>query len=342
MRLRVALCLAGFAAAVEREGPAAHYVIRTSDLASTLAFAVEVLELKVVRHEENPTACPITCNGLYPTPWSKTMVGSDREDVAYALEVTYNYGVEGYARGSGLRRLEMIVSDASAAAAKARALGYAVSRPEPSPLSNDGLVDVTGPDGYCFSLATRVADGTTHRFASIVIGATDVLATAQWYMETLGMVRAARPQYGRHEGARAISLRFPQDAVALTIEPADSVVVEQWDGRNAYSLPAAKVREVYARLSATQPARVVHELQEINEETGLGVLLIAIVSDPNGLELCLVSAEAFEPAIAGAADWRLPDWAKRAELAAEYHANARAQPADKANEEASPFANAEL
>ena len=33
------------------------------------------------------------------------------------------------------------------------------------------------------------------------------------------------------------------------------------------------------------------------------MLLIAIVTDPNGLELCLVSSEAFEPAIRGAAEF---------------------------------------
>ena len=61
----------------------------------------------MLRHEENPAACPITCNGDYPVPWSKTMVGSKPENEAYALEITYNYGVEGYSRGTGLSSFEV-------------------------------------------------------------------------------------------------------------------------------------------------------------------------------------------------------------------------------------------
>ena len=92
-----------------RPGPAAHYVIRTSDLKETLAFTSEVLGLSVLRHEENPTACPITCNGDYPVPWSKTMVGTKPENEAYALEITYNYGVDGYSKGTGLASIEVMI-----------------------------------------------------------------------------------------------------------------------------------------------------------------------------------------------------------------------------------------
>ena len=90
-----------------RPGPAAHYVIRTSNLKETLAFTSEVLGLSVLRHEENPTACPITCNGDYPVPWSKTMVGTKPENEAYALEITYNYGVDGYSKGNLLSSIEV-------------------------------------------------------------------------------------------------------------------------------------------------------------------------------------------------------------------------------------------
>ena len=51
-----------------------------------------VLQMRVIRHEENLAPCPITCNGQSQTAWSKTMVGYDTEDKSYALEITYNYG----------------------------------------------------------------------------------------------------------------------------------------------------------------------------------------------------------------------------------------------------------
>jgi hypothetical protein len=58
----------------------------------------------------------------------------------------------------------------------------------------------------------------------------------------------------------AVALHFPGDDVSLTIEPLDvhagigesHVRVEQWDGRNAFSLPAAAVRRRALR-SARRP-----------------------------------------------------------------------------------------
>ena len=69
---------------------AIHWVIRVSDLSATLNFTSGVLGMKVLRHEENDQPCPLTCNGVFDTPWSKTMVGFGPEDGHYALELTYN------------------------------------------------------------------------------------------------------------------------------------------------------------------------------------------------------------------------------------------------------------
>ncbi|KAH8075490.1 hypothetical protein JL721_1500 [Aureococcus anophagefferens] len=270
--LRFALVVAAASAAGgTRPGPAAHYVIRTSDLHATLEFTARVLGLVVLRHEENPEACPITCNGDYAVPWSKTMVGTRAEDEAYALEITYNYGVDGYARGgSGLHLFEMYVDDAAAAAARATALGYSVHG-----------TSVVGPDGYAFKLRDRPA-GRREPFKSVHFEVADPKATAAWYAKTLGM--AAAPH---GTGERVYFAADEAESVVFDFHEGDAVVPTQHDGRNAFSLPAARVRAIYDQLARDEPDRVVHELQEINEETGLGVLLIAIVTDVNGLELCL-------------------------------------------------------
>ena len=71
-----------------------HWVIRVSSLEDTVGFATEVLGMKVLRHEENAEPCPLTCNGVFDTPWSKTMVGYGPEDGSYALELTFVGGPE--------------------------------------------------------------------------------------------------------------------------------------------------------------------------------------------------------------------------------------------------------
>ncbi len=56
----------------------------------------------------------------------------------------------------------------------------------------------------------------------------------------------------------------------------------------------------------------------------LGTLFIAIVKDWDGFQICLVSSETFDPAVLAAADFKPPDFALRAELAATRKAEAEA------------------
>jgi hypothetical protein len=91
--------------------------------------------------------------------------------------------------------------------------------------------------------------------------------------------------------------------------------LELWEGRNAISMPAALLQEVYARILAETPELIVHGIMELEES--LGTLFIAIVKDLDGFELCLVSSETFDQAVRAAADFVGPNYALRATLAAE-------------------------
>ena len=53
------------------------------------------------------------------------------------------------------------------------------------------------------------------------------------------------------------------------------------------------MRAVAARLARDSPELIVHELRELPEK--LGVLVLVIVRDPAGYELCLVSSETSAP-----------------------------------------------
>ena len=62
------------AAATTVAGRHAHWVLRVSDLERSVDFYEKVFGMRVLRHEENSAACPITCNGNFQSPWSKTMM----------------------------------------------------------------------------------------------------------------------------------------------------------------------------------------------------------------------------------------------------------------------------
>ena len=226
---------------------AIHWVIRVSSLEETLRFTSEVLGMRVLRHEENDAACPLTCNGEFDTAWSKTMVGYGAEDENYALELTYNYGVEKYERGEGLQRFIIRIPHGGAAQALARAesLGYG---------SHDGVV--TGPDGYRYELLGEdSSDGRPEPFEMIVLRASDPSALADWYASTLGMRVVAHD----HE---AVTMTFDaqKDILFMIERAATPPKITQWDGRNAFALPAEAIRSIYARVKAEAPSLIVHEV----------------------------------------------------------------------------------
>ena len=109
-------------------GRVLHWVIRVSNLEATTNFTTQCLGMVVLRHEENAEPCPLTCNGVFDTPWSKTMVGYGPENTHYALELTYNYGVESYEKGGGLQTFTINVEDGPDGVAEslacAKRLGY--------------------------------------------------------------------------------------------------------------------------------------------------------------------------------------------------------------------------
>eukprot|EP00588_Corethron_pennatum_P008655 CAMPEP_0194270668 /NCGR_PEP_ID=MMETSP0169-20130528/4608_1 /TAXON_ID=218684 /ORGANISM="Corethron pennatum, Strain L29A3" /LENGTH=274 /DNA_ID=CAMNT_0039012787 /DNA_START=514 /DNA_END=1338 /DNA_ORIENTATION=- len=253
------------------------------------------------------------------------MVGTRPEDEAYALEVTYNYGVDSYERGTGLAGFDIYVDDVTEALDAAIDLGYAATAADPSAPA------VVGPDGYEYQLLARPS-GRREPFRTVRLFSPDPSGTAKWYARTLGMSEHLDPggfifvAFSAMDEADGVVFRFDvgpaTDLLRLKndgqVLQFPAITITQFDGRNALSLPAAQVRAIYGELSENEPERILHDLQEINEETGLGVLLILIITDPNGLELCLVSSEAFEPAIRDATDYIGPNYGARKKLALEY------------------------
>jgi hypothetical protein len=267
--------------------------------------------MHVIRHEENTDACPITCNGEFNASWSKTMIGFEKEDKAYSLEVTYNYGISKYEAGSGLQEIEIAVTNPIGAARQAKALGYAV---------NGKLI--TGPDNYMYRVAA-LPGKRKERFLSVSLNVKSVGEAALWYTQFLGMqaldMRRRPSGFGHDQWTigytHNAALDQPHLILTQTSEEEGAPTLTQWEGRHAISLPEVDMRLAYARIEHDMPHLVVHPIRELDE--ALGVLVIAIVKDLDGYEICLVSSETFDKAVNEAADFVGPDWEKRSALLTE-------------------------
>lgn len=300
----------------------AHWVLRTSDLKASLRFLCTVLGMKVLRHEEYEKPCAITCNGDFAKPWSKTMIGYGREDENYCLELTYNYGVPEYDVGSGLAHIAVGVDRATEALATAADLGYSV----------DGSM-VTGPDGYrC--LVMEQPSGRTERFQHVALRVADLARSAEFYTGVLGMSDFPHVQAPAGEDCPSRGVGYTDDEVPLLLmQTRDfSPPSGAWEGRSALALPGRAMRAVYTAIEDEAPERVLHEIREFNEMPALrrlrglppmtcrpppeeqlrrlredpksapeeGTMAVAVIKDVDGYEICLVSREAFDLAVANA------------------------------------------
>jgi len=287
-------------------GRSLHWVIRNSNLQPALQFFDKVLGLCVLRHEENAKPCDITCNGSCRTAWSKTMMGykGREEDFAYALEVTYNYGVEGYEKGSGLQKMGIFVADVDAALAASKELGFEV----------DSTNIIIGPDAYSYQVL-GMPDSRKEPFAYVSLHVADLKRSVEFYTNTIGMKMQLPGDLSFEVPENSAVVGFAPTArcegVPLVLTQSDNVQIQDYDGRHAIEMPEKSIRRIYADLEKNSPDLIVHKLRELHEQ--LGTLVITIIKDHDGFEICLVSSETFSLLVKSGTDYKLPDFKAREE-----------------------------
>jgi lactoylglutathione lyase len=124
-----------------------HTMLRVGDLSRSVAFYTEVLGMQLLRTTDRPEQ-----------KYSLAFVGYDSEERASVLELTYNYGVEGYDLGSAYGHVAVEVDDVRKTCEAVRASGGKVTR-EPGPVKGGTSVIafVEDPDGYKIEFVERRA-----------------------------------------------------------------------------------------------------------------------------------------------------------------------------------------
>lgn len=115
-----------------------HTMLRVGNLQRSIEFYTEILGMTLLRQKDYPEG-----------KFSLAFLGYGDEKNSTALELTYNWGVDHYDRGSGFGHIAIEVEDVYQAAEKIRSAGGKIIR-EPGPM-NAGttlLAFVADPDGY--------------------------------------------------------------------------------------------------------------------------------------------------------------------------------------------------
>jgi lactoylglutathione lyase len=120
-------------------------MLRVGDLQRSIDFYTKVMGMQLLRTTDRPEQ-----------KYSLAFVGYGTNPEHAEVELTYNYGIDGYELGTAYGHIAIAVPDAYAACDKIRASGGAVTR-EPGPVKGGTTVIafVTDPDGYKIELIER-------------------------------------------------------------------------------------------------------------------------------------------------------------------------------------------
>ncbi|CAM9178207.1 unnamed protein product [Choristocarpus tenellus] len=247
-------------------------------------FYEKVLGLKVLRHEEFETGCEATCNGPYAGAWSKTMIGCGPEKENFALELTYNYGINEYKFGNDLQyiSLQMDVQDAKA---KAVEEGWFTC----DEIGGGGVL-IHGPDSYRFKVLPPV-EGRVERFVSVGLRVDSLSKSTGYWVDLLGMKEFAT--LGKESvSCPSATVGFGEEQVKLDLlEVNDGASVDHAlsSGRVAFACgPVPPIHEAVVEAGGavlTPPLTL--------PTPGKADVVVTIVADADAYEICFVGAEAF-------------------------------------------------
>ena len=122
-----------------------HTMLRVGDLQKSIDFYTRVMGMQLLRTTDRPEQ-----------KYSLAFVGYGGNPGQAEIELTYNYGVEGYELGTAFGHVAIAVNDAAATCARVKAAGGTVTR-EAGPVKGGSTVIafVQDPDGYKIELIER-------------------------------------------------------------------------------------------------------------------------------------------------------------------------------------------
>uniref|UniRef100_A0A7S2UYR5 VOC domain-containing protein n=1 Tax=Fibrocapsa japonica TaxID=94617 RepID=A0A7S2UYR5_9STRA len=262
-----------------------HWVFKIGSLDDSLKFYEELFGMHVHRHEEFASGCEATCNGPYGGAWSKTMIGFGKEETNFALELTYNYGIDSYEAGDDYR---YIAVNSKCLKADPEELGYPVTKDEA------GNRLVASPDGYKYLLVDAENQPEEEPFLFASIHVADLKKAVEFHRDILGAtVLEAKDVPGALGTPNSAVICFdknpgPRDVKLELVELGSEVNHALAPGRFATETEDGAPDYIAEKVKAVG-GTILHgpiKLQPHGEE-------VVIVADPDGHEYCFVDSRGY-------------------------------------------------
>lgn len=252
---------------------ALHYVFKIGNRKASRDFFLDVMRMKVLRHEEFYEGCKATCNGPYDGKWSKTMVGYGSEADHFVLELTFNYPVSSYELGNDFEGIYIQSSEVLESCRKHN-LGKELS---------NGYLKVVDPDGHAFYIRDGQHNGDP--IYAVALNTNNLEKTVDYWSRLLGMEMLSRDD-------KSCALNFESNQCQLLWKEIPTTLRRgSGFGRIAFAIPTDKLEPLQA---AMEKEKQVIQTPLVKLDTpDKAAVQVVILADPNEHEICFVGEEAF-------------------------------------------------
>ncbi|KAG8375578.1 hypothetical protein BUALT_Bualt10G0115100 [Buddleja alternifolia] len=216
-----------------------HVVFRVGDLDKTIKFYTECLGMKLLRKRDIPE-----------DGYSNAFVGYGPEVSNFAMELTYNYGVDRYDIGTGFGHFGIASNDVSKMVDLVKYKGGRVLQ-EPGPVEGGSTVIalVEDPDGYKCELMQRAP--TIEPLCQVMLRVGDLDRSINFYKKAYGMELLQKQDNPEYRYTNATMGYGPEDKSAV-LELTYNYSVTEYNKGDGYGQIAIGTDDVYKTAEAVK------------------------------------------------------------------------------------------
>nr|XP_016444062.1 PREDICTED: putative lactoylglutathione lyase isoform X1 [Nicotiana tabacum] len=212
-----------------------HVVYRVGNLDKTIKFYTECLGMKLLRKRDIPEE-----------GYSNAFLGYGPEETNFAVELTYNYGVDKYDIGTGFGHFGISVEDVAKTVDLVKAKGGTWNLVQ-SEVGGTIIALVEDPDGYNFELLQRKP--TPEPFRQVMLRVGDLDQSINFYKKAFGMELLRKRDNPYNKNTIAVMGYGPEDKNAV-LELTYNYGVKSYDKGNGYAQIAVGTNDVYKTAEA--------------------------------------------------------------------------------------------
>ncbi|RCV29731.1 hypothetical protein SETIT_6G036000v2 [Setaria italica] len=254
-----------------------HAVYRVGDLDRTIKYYTECFGMKLLRKRDVPDE-----------KYTNAFLGFGPEDTNFALELTYNYGVDKYDIGEGFGHFGIANEDVYKLAENIKSKGGNITR-EPGPVKGGSTVIAFAqdPDGYRFALIQRAE--TPEPLCQVMLRVGDLERSIKFYEKALGMKLLEKKDVPDYKYTIA-KLGYADEDKTTVLELIYNYGVTEYSKGNAYAQVAIGTNDVYKSAEAVDLATKELGGKILRQPGPLPVINTKITSfvDPDGWKVVLV------------------------------------------------------